>query len=189
MLEAHATWYKANEGFGHVRSYSQWITENDFDESEEFSLKDLEIIDKPSAAKRLWDNAPATFKTKNVDRITRKPKGKDSTYVVGKRGMVRFKEDTGQTLSHPDRHICFVNGGSFDEIRAEGFKLKSGAKEKIVVDSTYTGDGRRLLLGSSATPMIVSLAPFPEYRACDFNYDSDNQKATNFHVGHPVKPI
>ena len=185
--EAHADFYRDNEGFAHVKPRSQWLADNDFDESEKFAVEDLEVADTSSGAPRLWDNVSATFKSQNVDKNTGLPKGSDSTYVVGPRGMVRFKEATGETLSHPDRHICYVYAGSLGATRSKAFTFKTGAREKITVAPSSSGPNITVLLGDSGTPMQVSLVPIPDYRVVDFDYISGSQKAGGFHVGHPVK--
>jgi len=183
---AHASFYKQNEGFLKKKSRAQWLAQNEFDQAEKFTLEDLAVADTSLGKPRLWKNSGVIFKSQNVDRHTQKPKGKDSTYVVGDEGMLRYKEDKNQYLPHPDRHICYVNGGDFKSTRTKAFKFKTKAEEKISLQKD-SGDSVTVLLGNDETPMTVSLIPVLGYRVVDFDYDAVKQTGRHFHVGHPVK--
>jgi len=184
--KAHANFYKQNEGFLKKKPRAQWFSENDFDETEKFAPEDLAVAVISLGKPRLWKNSGVIFKSQNVDKDTQKPKGKDSTYVVGDEGMLRYKEDKNQYLPHPDRHICYVNGGDFKNTRKKAFDFRAGAKEKISMQKD-NGVSVTVLIGNDETPMTVSLVPVLGYRVVDFDYDEKNQKGVNFHVGHPVK--
>ncbi len=186
LPSAHALFYKANVGFKHAKTRQEWLDGNDFDSSEKFSLEDIDIVEVKPTAARLWNNIPATFKSKNLDKKTQKPKGPDSTYMVGTHGIVRYKEATNETLSHPGKHICYINGGGFSATRSEAFRFRDLAKEKIVVEKT-SGSTATVLLGNGGVKMTVSLVPIKDYRTFDFFYNALDKTVSGTHVGHPVK--